>query len=271
MATTKTNDSPSYSSSFPAKRLTTSYEWGDLVLPRQTLLDVEEIKAWIEHRETLLHQWGLGQKIPAGFRSLFYGPSGTGKTLAATLIGKSTGRAVYRVDLALAASKWIGETEKNLASVLDRAEKNDWILFFDEADALFGKRTQVMDAHDRYADQEVSYLLQHVEDFPGVVILAGHLKGIDQAFARRFQSVVYFPVPGVDERLRLWQGAFEDGPELNDDVSLKDLAEKYEITGGGILNVLRYASLMTLRRDEKTVRRADIEDGVRRELRKDGN
>jgi len=129
--------------------------------------EVEEIKAWIEHRQTLMRDWGLEKQIKPGFRSLFYGPPGTGKTFTASLLGKSTGLDVYRIDLSLVVSKYIGETEKNLSTVFDQAERNDWILFFDEADALFGKRTQVSSSHDRYANQEVAYLLQRVEDFCG--------------------------------------------------------------------------------------------------------
>jgi len=188
---------PEFGSAFPAKRIDTALDWEDLVLADHILDEVEEIKAWIEHRHTLLHDWQLAKKIKPGFRSLFYGPPGTGKTLTASLLGKTTGLDVYRVDLSLVVSKYIGETEKNLANVFDQAQVRDWILFFDEADALFGKRTQTSSSNDRYANQEVSYLLQRVEDFPGVVILATNLKGnMDEAFGRRFQSMIYFPVPG---------------------------------------------------------------------------
>jgi hypothetical protein len=269
--TTGHRHKPSYSSSFPAKRISTALEWSDLVLPDSILDEVEEIRAWIEHRHTLLHDWELDKKIKPGFRSLFYGPPGTGKTLTASLLGKTTGLDVYRVDLSLVVSKWVGETEKNLASVFDQAEAGDWILFFDEADALFGKRTQTASAQDRYANQEVAYLLQRVEDFPGVVILASNLKGnIDDAFARRFQSMIYFPIPGPDERLRLWNGAFSDASRLDAGIDMARLADQFEVTGGAIVNVLRSASLMALRRGTGTVRLQDVTDGIRRELRKDG-
>src|SRR4029450_11218664 len=138
-----------------------------LVLPDSILDEVEEIRAWIEHRETLLRGWQLERKIKPGFRSLFYGPPGTGKTLTAALLGKTTGLDVYRVDLSLIVSKWVGETEKNLAGVFDQAEASDWILVFDEGEVLFGKRTQTSSSHDRYANQEVAYLLQRIEDCPG--------------------------------------------------------------------------------------------------------
>jgi hypothetical protein len=269
--TTGHRHKPSYSSAFPAKRISTALEWSDLVLPDSILDEVEEIRAWIEHRQTLLRDWQLDKKIKPGFRSLFYGPPGTGKTLTASLLGKTTGLDVYRVDLSLVVSKWVGETEKNLASVFDQAEAGDWILFFDEADALFGKRTQTASAQDRYANQEVAYLLQRVEDFPGVVILASNLKGnIDDAFARRFQSMIYFPMPGPEERLRLWNGAFSDASRLDAGIDMARLADQFEVAGGAIVNVLRSASLMALRRGTGTVRMQDITDGIRRELRKDG-
>ena len=263
---------PNFSDAFPAQRITTRLDWNDLALPGHVMEEIEEIKAWIEHRQTLLHGWGLQRQIKPGFRSLFYGPPGTGKTLTASLLGKSTGLDVYRVDLSLVVSKYIGETEKNLAKIFDQAERNDWILFFDEADALFGKRTQTTSAHDRYANQEVAYLLQRIEDFSGVVILAAsNLKGnLDEAFARRFQSMIYFPMPGPDERQQLWQSAFGQQSRLEPDVDLAHIAREFEISGGGIVNVLRSSSLATLRSGRSLIQTEDIEDGIRREFRKDG-
>ncbi|MGZ8250582.1 ATP-binding protein [Methylomagnum sp.] len=269
--TTGARHRPAFGGGFPAKRIDTPLSWDDLVLGEYTLDDVEEIRAWIEHRHTLLHDWQLSHKIKPGFRSLFYGPPGTGKTLTASLLGKSTGLDVYRVDLSLVVSKWVGETEKNLAGVFDQAERHDWILFFDEADALFGKRTQTSSANDRYANQEVAYLLQRVEDFPGVVILASNLKGnMDEAFARRFQSMIYFPMPGPEERRRLWRNAFSKKTPLEPAVDLEGVAREYEVTGGAIINVVRYASLMALRRGTDTILLQDIRPGIRREVRKAG-
>jgi SpoVK/Ycf46/Vps4 family AAA+-type ATPase len=155
--------------------------------------------------------------------------------------------------------------------VFDQAERNDWILFFDEADALFGKRTQTSSAHDRYANQEVAYLLQRVEDFSGVVILASNLKGnIDDAFARRFQSMVHFPLPGPEERTRLWRGAFPQASRLDPAVDLARIAEEHEISGGAIVNVLRSSALATLRQGNNLICAEDIYHGIRREFRKDG-
>jgi hypothetical protein len=261
---------PDFNSLFPAHRIATQLDWADLVLPEHVMDEVQEIKAWIEHRDTLLLEWGLERHIKPGFRSLFHGPSGTGKTLTASLLGKGTGLDVYRIDLSLVVSKYIGETEKNLAAVFEHAERNDWILFFDEADALFGKRTQTSSAHDRYANQEVAYLLQRVEDFPGVVILASNLKGnIDDAFARRFQSMIHFPLPGPEERVRLWRGAFLPS-RLAANVDLERIAEEFEISGGAIVNVLRSASLLALRNGRDSIQAEDILCGIRREFRKDG-
>ena len=143
-----------------------------------------------------MNDWGMAPKLRPGYRSLFYGPPGTGKTMTACLLGKSTGRDVYKVDLSLVVSKYIGETEKNLARVFDQAQHKGWILFFDEADALFGKRSETRDAHDRYANQEVSFLLQRIETFDGIAILASNQReNLDDAFTRRFESIIYFPMP----------------------------------------------------------------------------
>lgn len=168
-------------------------------------------------------------------------------------------------------SKYIGETEKNLEKIFDKASYLDCILFFDEADALFGKRTNISDAHDRYANQEVSYLLQRVEDFPGLVILASNFKSnMDDAFLRRFQSIIYFPVPDAGERQRLWEQSFSKKSKMAGDVDLSEIARKYKLAGGSIINVVRYASLMTIAGKSKTIRNHDIIRGIRRELQKEG-
>jgi SpoVK/Ycf46/Vps4 family AAA+-type ATPase len=246
-------------------------DWDDLVLDPYTMDQVLEIKAWIEYGDTLLHDLGLGKKLKPGYRSLFYGPSGTGKTLTATLLGKMTHRDVYRIDLSLVVSKYIGETEKNLEKVFQQAEHKDWILFFDEADALFGKRTKITDAHDRFANQEVSYLLQRVEDYAGVVILASNFKSnLDEAFTRRFQSIIHFPMPNQSERHRLWQNAFSEKTPLGENIHLTDIAVKYELAGGSIMNVVRYATLMALKRGTRLITYDDLLNGLRKEFQKEG-
>jgi len=262
---------PDYSISFPAKLITTRLSWDDLVLAPEVLDEIDNINAWLKHARTIMEEWGLGKAIKPGYRSLFYGPSGTGKTLTATLIGAAAGVDVYRIDLSMVVSKYIGETEKNLANVFDQAQNKNWILFFDEADALFGKRTQTSSSNDRYANQEVSYLLQRVEDFPGVVILATNLKAnIDEAFARRFQTVVYFPMPNAEQRYRLWEGILNGKCRLAKDVSLAKVAEEYELSGGAITNVVRYGALRALRQRDGLIAHDDLLKGIARELMKEG-
>jgi SpoVK/Ycf46/Vps4 family AAA+-type ATPase len=218
-----------------------------------------------------MNDWGMNKKIKPGFRTLFYGPPGTGKTLTASLLGKSSGLDVYRIDLSMVVSKFIGETEKNLANVFDQAENKNWILFFDEADALFGKRTQTSSSNDRHANQEVSYLLQRVEDFPGVVILATNLKAnLDDAFSRRFQSMIYFPIPGPEQRKRLWKQVFSEESTLEKDFDLDEIAIKYELAGGAIINVSRYSSMKALKRGSNIILKKDIIEGIRKEFGKEG-
>jgi len=261
---------PDFSGDFPAKLLTTRLGWEDLVLPEETLVEIEEIRAWIEHGDVILNEWNLIKKIKPGYRALFHGPPGTGKTLTASLLGQSTGLDVYRIDLSMIVSKYIGETEKNLAGVFDMAENKNWILFFDEADALFGKRTQTKDSNDRHANQEISFLLQRIEDFPGVAILATNIKSnLDEAFARRFQSLVFFPMPEPHDRLRLWKQAF-DGLPVDNDVNFEDLAERHEMAGGSIINVLRYAAIWMRHKRAESISKRMILAGIRKELSKEG-
>jgi len=254
-----------------ATQVTTGLRWDDLVLPATTLAQLDDIGLWLTHGQRLLNDWGLGRRISAGHVSLFHGPPGTGKTLSACLLGERCGREVHRVDLSLVASKYIGETEKNLSRLFDTAERDGHLLFFDEADALFGKRTGVGDSHDRYANQEVSYLLQRIEAFSGVVVLASNMKqNIDDAFLRRFQSVIHFPLPKAAERLRLWREAIPAEVTLEPALDLERLAQQFELSGGTILNVLRYACLRAMARGDAVLRADDANEGVRRELLKEG-
>jgi len=262
---------PAFNADFPARLIGTQLEWRHLVLPQATLDQLEEIKHWIRHGRTLLGDWGMRHKLRPGFTSLFHGAPGTGKTLSACLLGKHCGCDVYKIDLSMIVSKYVGETEKNLARVFDLAEHKRWILFFDEADALFGRRTKVDESHDRFANQEISFLLQRIEEFDGVVILASNFKAnIDEAFVRRFQSVVQFPMPKPPERERLWSEAFPARARLERRVEVAKLADQYDLSGGTIMNVVRYASLMALSRGDHTILMDDLEEGIRRELRKEG-
>ncbi|MCH2022164.1 MAG: ATP-binding protein [Saprospiraceae bacterium] len=261
---------PDFSANFPAKRLSTKLDWTDLVLDPHVLGEVAEISAWLEHQNTIMDDWGLNKQLKKGYRSLFYGPPGTGKTLTACLLGKQMGLDVYRIDLSQVVSKFIGETEKNMANIFDQAENKNWILFFDEADALFGKRTATSDSKDRHSNQEVAYLLQRVEDFSGVVILATNLKAnMDIAFTRRFQSIIYFPAPNIEQRFQLWENSFKT-VKKDKDVDFSLVANDFKITGGSIINILRYCSLNALRRGSDSIAMDDITEGIKKELRKEG-
>ncbi len=258
-----------FSSKFPAQRLTTSLDWSDVVLADQTRDQLRELESWLKHGDTLLDEWGMRGKIKPGFRALFEGSPGTGKTLTATLLGKSSGRHAYRVPLSAIVSKYIGETEKNLAKVFAKAENGNWILFFDEADALFGKRTDVRDAHDRYANQEVSYLLQGLEAYGGLAILASnHHVNIDKSIVRHFQAVIDFPAPDSRTRLRMWTSAFPGKTTLEEEVDLGKIAEKYPLNQAAIMNVVQYCCLRTLERDTNVILLRDIVAGVQSEIRK---
>ncbi|MBI1919803.1 MAG: ATP-binding protein [Geobacter sp.] len=269
--TTAVEGKPAFNSDFPARLIETQLDWDDLVLPHSTIGQLDEIRNWVLHGERLLEEWEMKKKLQPGFTSLFHGPPGTGKTLSACLIGKRCGCDVYKIDLSMIVSKYIGETEKNLAKIFDMAEHKKWILFFDEADALFGKRSRVDDSHDRYANQEVSFLLQRIEEFGGVVILASNLRNnIDDAFVRRFQSIIYFPMPKPAERFRIWKNAFSPKAVLEERLDFERIAEKYELTGGTIMNVVRFSSLKALSRGETAILLDDVEEGIRRELQKEG-
>ncbi|MFN6570950.1 ATP-binding protein [Dendronalium sp. ChiSLP03b] len=262
---------PHFSINFPAQRITTEMEWEDLVLNAQTLQQIHDLKAWITYGPTILYDWNMKKKLKLGYRALFYGPPGTGKTLTASLLGKYTGKDVYKIDISMVVSKFIGETEKNLANLFARAESKDWILFFDEADALFGKRTNVRDAHDKYANQEVSYLLQRIENYDGLVILSSNFKSnIDEAFIRRFQSIIQFPMPNSKERLQLWQMAFPFQVKLAETVDLPKLSAGYELSGSDILNVIQYCCLQALQRGDATIYQEDLLHAIKRELSKAG-
>ena len=263
---------PPLSIEFPAQRLRTALEWDDLVIDRNAREDIEDIVAWVRHEHTLLDGWLLRRRLKPGFRSLFYGPPGTGKTLTASLLGKATGLPVYRIEISKVISKYIGETEKNIASLFDHAENQRWILFFDEADSLFGKRTDAGTGTDRAANQQISYLLQRIEDFPGIAILASNLHSLmDAAFTRRFQSMIHFALPDAEQRYALWRDNFSDKPyALAADVDLAALADRFELSGGNIVNVLRYACLKAVERTPQEIRMEDILRGIQRERHKDG-
>ncbi|GAA4460575.1 hypothetical protein GCM10023189_35870 [Nibrella saemangeumensis] len=261
---------PIFGAEFPARRIETLMTWDDLVLHPQTMEQIADIRLWMEHNEQVMQDANLARKIKPGYRVLFYGPAGTGKTLTASLIGKEFDLPVYRIDLSQVVSKYIGETEKHIESVFTRASRKKWILFFDEADALFGKRTNVQSAHDKYANQEVSYLLQRIEEYEGLLILASNFKNnIDDAFLRRFHNIIHFPVPNANERYRLWTRCLPESLKAENELNWEAIASQYEITGAGIVNVMQYASLKAFSRRANTLQQRDILEGIRKEFRKE--
>jgi len=271
LLTTGTVSRPRFSTDFPAEYIETEMEWDDLVLHPNTLLQIREIENWIRHNDTLMHEWGMKKKIKPGYRALFYGPPGTGKTLTATLLGKYTAKDVFRIDLSRVVSKYIGETEKNLSRLFDKAENKDWILFFDEADALFGKRTDIRDAHDKYANQEAAYLLQRIEGYNGLVILATNQRGnIDDAFARRFQNIIHFPLPRPEERYEIWRKAFPPQIKIEEDIDWRQVSTRFELAGASIMNVTQYCSLEALADKSGVVGLKRLESAILREYIKEG-
>jgi ATPase family associated with various cellular activities (AAA) len=269
--TTGAKTPPRFGADFPAQPLVTPYEWTDLVLPAEVREELEDIAAWFAHEELLMKEWGLSRHLKPGYRALFHGPPGTGKTVTAAVLGKRLDRPVYRVDLSRVVSKWIGETEKNLGTLFDHADGGDMILFFDEADALFGKRADTRSANDRHANQQIAYLLQRIEDCPGVVILASNLKrNIDPAFARRFQTFVHFSMPDAEARLKLWEAAFAKVPNsAAAPLDFGPTAREAELAGGSVINVLRSACLRAAH-GGSTVTMEHIRTAIGRERAKDG-
>ncbi|GAC1426934.1 MAG: hypothetical protein NVSMB67_30220 [Flavisolibacter sp.] len=261
---------PKFGLDFPAKQITTSMEWSDLVLHPRTLDQIRDLGTWLEHHHKFGEDKNLKKKIKPGYRVLFYGQPGTGKTVTAQLLGKEFNKDVYRIDLSQIVSKFIGETEKNLENVFKKAESKNWILFFDEADALFGKRTSVQTVNDKHANHETSYLLQRVEDYPGLLILASNFKNnLDEAFLRRFQSVVHFPMPNSFERLTLWQKSLPENLEHHRALNVKELADQFELSGASILNAVQFASLQSYARTDGILFQTDLLDGIKKEFLKE--
>lgn len=223
-----------------AQKITPRYGWDDIVLPPKKLKHLKDVYSAAKNRSKVFEQWGFDKKLSLGkgINVLFSGPSGTGKTMSAEIIAKELGQEFYKIDLSGIVSKYIGETEKNLSKIFNEAEATNAILFFDEADALFGKRSEVNSSHDRHANIETAYLLQKMEEYNGIVILATNLdKNMDNAFTRRINFLIDFPVPKKEDRLRIWQKVWPEALPLADDVDLEYLATNFELSGGNIKNV----------------------------------
>jgi SpoVK/Ycf46/Vps4 family AAA+-type ATPase len=255
-----------------ARKIVPRYGWEDIVLPDDQLALLREIVATVRERPKVLEEWGVGNKLTAsdGVTMLFAGPPGTGKTMAAEVIAAELGLDLYKIDLSTVVSKYIGETEKNLEKIFSEAQSSNAILFFDEADAIFGKRSEVKDAHDRYANIEISYLLQRMEAYDGVTILATNLRAnLDEAFTRRLQFAVDFPFPEEADRLRIWKTLFPKGVPRDPVLNFALLARRFKLSGGSIRNVIVNAAFLAAA-DDSPVTMKHMLHSVRRELQKMG-
>jgi SpoVK/Ycf46/Vps4 family AAA+-type ATPase len=255
-----------------ARKIEPRHEWKDIVLPEESIDQLQELCRQVAHRDTVLGDWGFGRKLSGGKGSnaLFAGPSGTGKTMAAQVIARELKLNLYKIDLSQIVSKYIGETEKNLDGVFAAAESANAVLFFDEADALFGKRSEVRDSHDRYANIEISYLLQKMEEYDGVAILATNLQqNVDEAFARRLAFTVYFPFPDKADRQRIWASVWPEQTPVAKDTDFTFLARHFQLSGGNIKNVALAASYLAAG-NGGVVNMSHIVQATRREYQKMG-
>ena len=255
-----------------ARKVEPGYGWEDIVLPPDPLEQLREICSQAEHRHVVFGAWGFGRRMSLGkgLNALFSGPPGTGKTMAAEVIARELALDLYKIDLSQVVSKYIGETEKNLDRVFAAAESSNAILFFDEADALFGKRSEVRDSHDRYANVEVSYLLQKMEEYEGVAILASNLRQhLDQAFLRRLAFTVHFPFPDEDSRRRIWEGSWPEEAPVDAGVDFRFLAREFRLAGGNIRNIVLAAAFLAAAERDR-VRQSHLLRATRREYQKMG-
>jgi hypothetical protein len=255
-----------------AQKVEPLYKWADIVLPRRAMQQLREVFSSVKYRHVVYSEWGFERKLSLGkgVNALFCGPSGTGKTMAAQILAHELSLDLYKIDLSGVVSKYIGETEKNLGRIFREAQHSNAILFFDEADALFGKRSEVKDAHDRYANIEVAYLLQKMEEYDGITILATNLrKNMDEAFTRRLHHIVEFPFPDEQQRLLIWRGVFPTESPLAEDVELQFLARQFELAGGNIRNIALSAAFLAAEQDG-AIRMDHLLLGAARELRKMG-
>ncbi|MDQ2085368.1 AAA family ATPase [Herbivorax sp. ANBcel31] len=223
------------------------FKWEDIVLSGEAKKLLKNACDFVKYNHIVQNQWGFDKKLPygKGLSILLYGPPGTGKTMAAQVVANELQLEIYKIDLSETVSKYIGETEKNLQQLFDRAKESSMILFFDEADALFGKRSEVKDSHDRYANMEVSYLLQRIEEHEGITILATNfIQNFDEAFKRRINFIVEFPFPGPDFRRQIWQNVYPKEAPVERDIDFDFLAERFELTGSNIKNIALFSAYL---------------------------
>lgn len=255
-----------------AQRIATGFTWDDLVLPKDTLEAVREVVRFAHHRPYLLEEWGFAAKLPygRGVSAILAGPPGTGKTMVAQLLAKELGYDLYRIDLSQVVNKYIGETEKNLAKIFDEAETSHAVLFFDEADSLFAKRIDVKSSNDRYANLEVNYLLQRMETYDGVTLLATNLEqGLDDAFKRRVRFSIAFEIPDEDVRRLLWRSMFPPQTPLAPDIDWALIAKKFEMAGGYIKKAALRAALHAVEA-KRPITTADLVEAAKQEYREMG-
>jgi AAA+ superfamily predicted ATPase len=255
-----------------ARKIAPRYAWDDIVLPADRVQQLREITNYVKYRSLVYGEWGFDRKLAMGkgLNALFAGPSGTGKTMAAEIIAGELALDLYKIDLSAVVSKYIGETEKNLSRIFNEAETSNAILFFDEADSMFGKRSEVRDSHDRYANLEISYLLQRMEEYEGVVILATNFrKNMDDAFVRRLHFSIDFPFPSERERLGIWQRVWPDRIPRAADVDLEQIARRVEVAGGSIRNIALAAAFLAAD-EEGVVGMSHVVRATRREYQKMG-
>jgi len=255
-----------------ARRIKPKYGWGDIILPKEKAEQLKEVTNYVKNRGVVYYDWGFDDKLSLGkgLNVLFSGPSGTGKTMAAEVIASELRLDLYKIDLSMIVSKYIGETEKNLNRIFKEAEQSNAILFFDEADALFGKRSEVQDSHDRYANIEISYLLQKMEENEGIVILASNLsQNIDDAFLRRMHFTVEFPFPEEEYRYKIWKSLFPVKAPLSDDIDYGFLARRFKLAGGNIKNIVVNAAFLAAE-NSGVIAMEDVINATKREFQKIG-
>nr|QNO51022.1 ATP-dependent zinc metalloprotease FtsH [Methanosarcinales archaeon ANME-1 ERB6] len=255
-----------------AKRIKPKYRWDDLILPKEKKEQLEEVKNYIKNKGVVYHDWGFDDKLSLGkgLNIMFSGTSGTGKTMAAEVIASELGLDLYKIDLSMVVSKYIGETEKNLNRIFKEAEQSNAILFFDEADALFGKRSEVRDSHDRYANIEISYLLQKMEENEGIVIMATNLsQNIDDAFMRRMHFNVEFPFPEEEYRYKIWRSLIPKEAPIAEDIDFEFLAKRFKLAGGNIKNIIVNAAFLAAE-DSGSITMRHVIKAAKREFQKIG-